>query len=285
MPLTIKLTDEEKSWHMDTTADLAKIMHAILTREIKVSVLPPLDLNEKDKYKRVNPYKTEEHKEGFYQIIDSVHELNPVITTSPSLLDAEVEFFWTIGLRADKRIAFIDLVSIGDDVGAKIGNNEALRGFAYYKAMYAVFVHNHPSGNLDFSFLDLQVTKTLIRAAWLRKVEVHDHLIINDKFEVSSLIDLDKMDDLVDSAMLNELDVREMEKVMEERAKATEAMAKEMVATAVAQTLAQSKEMIDNIVSQKDKQLEEQKNYYENKLNEQDRKMNDLMKRLSKLEK
>jgi hypothetical protein len=205
MPLTIELTDEEKAWPANSTEIITKIMQSILSREFQVSVLPPIEDKDQSFFAKYDKLFKKEKKSGFYQIIGDDDHLSPVFTTSSNLLDAEVEFFWTIGLRADLRIAFIDLVAVGDDVGAKIGPREALRGFGYYKAKQAVFVHNHPSGKLEFSIDDLQMTKTLMRAGWLLNCELRDHIIMNSKFEVASLLEAKQMSSLHQLASFEEM--------------------------------------------------------------------------------
>ena len=40
--------------------------------------------------------------------------------------------------------------------------------------------HNHPSGNPESSLADIKVTRDLIRAGQLLKIEILDHVIIGE---------------------------------------------------------------------------------------------------------
>ena len=44
-----------------------------------------------------------------------------------------------------------------------------------------IFIHNHPSGNLDPSQKDIKITKKLKEAVATIDVKVHNHLIIAGK--------------------------------------------------------------------------------------------------------
>jgi len=66
-------------------------------------------------------------------------------------------------------------------------SNSGLQGFHDYEvvkevlrqnAAALIFVHNHPSGNLNPSEEDIKITKELKDAASTIDVKVHDHLII-----------------------------------------------------------------------------------------------------------
>jgi DNA repair protein RadC len=194
--LNIKLTDEEKAWPMNSWEDLGRIMQSILNRELEVSVLPPA--GEKKLKINNNPES----------------QLHSIMTTGGNLLDAQVEYFWTIGLRADLRVAFIDLVAIGDSIAAKIGPTEVFRGFVYYNAAQAVVVHNHPSGSLTFSDNDIRVTKNLVRAGWILEKELRDHLIITPDSGLNSLEKESRMQSLFEEAMVEELTARDAAKIL-----------------------------------------------------------------------
>jgi len=46
------------------------------------------------------------------------------------------------------------------------------------KAAFIVMIHNHPSGDPTPSEADIKVTRDLIRAGQLMKIEVTDHIIM-----------------------------------------------------------------------------------------------------------
>ena len=46
---------------------------------------------------------------------------------------------------------------------------------------YAIFVHNHPSGDSEASEDDIKLTKRLAEAGEIVDIDVLDHIIITDK--------------------------------------------------------------------------------------------------------
>jgi DNA repair protein RadC len=48
-------------------------------------------------------------------------------------------------------------------------------------------MHSHPSGNPEPSQADIKVTRDLIRAGQLLKIEITDHVIIGDQDRHASL--------------------------------------------------------------------------------------------------
>jgi DNA repair protein RadC len=264
MPLDIQLMDEEKGWTINSTASIAKIMQSILSRELEISILPPLS----NKDKKLNSFKKDPDRYW------------PVFTTRNSLLDAEIEYCWTIGLRADLKIAFIDLVAIGDAVSVKIGTREALRGFGYYNAVQAILVHNHPSGSLQFSEADLDITRKMIRACWgIYSCELIDHIIINDKFEVASLVEQNGLEKLRDDARFADMDSEEQRKAVAEK--------EEIVTKQDKLILEQASAIFENlsIINEQSEQINEKDNKIANLDNENKELKNQLAQLATRLNK
>ena len=57
---------------------------------------------------------------------------------------------------------------------------EVFRGAVIASAAAVVLMHNHPSGEAQPSESDIKVTRDLIRAGQLLKIEVLDHVIIGN---------------------------------------------------------------------------------------------------------
>jgi len=173
MPHLVKLLDEEKEWPINYAEDIAKIMCHVLSREVKYSNLPPA------KDSKLNDELIQRHER---------FQLHSVLTTGENLLANEIEYFWTLGLRADLKLAFMDLIAVGNLTGVLTGIPEAFRGFGYYNVPYAVFVHNHPGGGLlEFSPEDIAVTKSLIKFSKAVGRKVQECLVINEKFDYCAL--------------------------------------------------------------------------------------------------
>jgi len=103
------------------------------------------------------------------------------------------EHFWVVGLSTDQRILFIELASLGSVKEAIVNPSEIFQ-FAIQKlAVKIILVHNHPSGNLNPSAADEDITDRLIQAGKLVEKEVLDHLIISPEgyfsFEKEGVMD------------------------------------------------------------------------------------------------
>jgi len=78
------------------------------------------------------------------------------------------------------RRRFLDLVKVADGTldTILVHPREVFRKAIAANAAAIVLVHNHPSGDPTPSEADIQVTRDLIRAGQLLKIEVLDHVII-----------------------------------------------------------------------------------------------------------
>ncbi len=99
------------------------------------------------------------------------------------LMDSNHEEFWVLMLNQSGRVIAKELISRGVIAGTvadpKIIFNLALQ----HSATSIVMAHNHPSGNLKPSQLDIDLTKKIVNAGKMLDMNVLDHLIItNDGF-------------------------------------------------------------------------------------------------------
>ena len=94
-------------------------------------------------------------------------------------IDQEKEHFWIIGLDNSHRILFIELVSLGSVNATQIEPMNVFRVAVLKGAVKVILVHNHPSGELEPSEADKQVTDRLIQVGRILNIEVIDHLIIS----------------------------------------------------------------------------------------------------------
>jgi DNA repair protein RadC len=99
------------------------------------------------------------------------------------LIDLNHEEFWVLMLNRSGKVIAKELISKGGLTGTvadpKIIFNLALQ----HSAASIVMAHNHPSGNLKPSQLDIELTKKIANAGKMLDMNVLDHLIItNDGF-------------------------------------------------------------------------------------------------------
>jgi DNA repair protein RadC len=189
----IKLTDSEKLLELKPSDSdkIITVMKLVLSRELELTTLPPLAHNKQDS--------------TYYRKLKS--RRRGVMTDGSNLLDSCTEYAWILGLRADNRLQFIDLISIGGKRSSSMGITESFRGFGYYDAVQAILVHNHPCGGLlKFSPEDIATTKKLMRVAHIFDCVLSDHIIINEQFDGVSLRNSSDWSDLTKQAYYEEYD-------------------------------------------------------------------------------
>jgi DNA repair protein RadC len=89
-----------------------------------------------------------------------------------------VEEFQVLLLNTRKRLIRVEKISEGTLDTILVHPREVFRAAIGANAAGVVLVHNHPSGDPAPSEADIKVTRDLIRAGQLLKIEVVDHVII-----------------------------------------------------------------------------------------------------------
>jgi DNA repair protein RadC len=90
----------------------------------------------------------------------------------------EVETFQALLLNTRRRLIRFHEISEGTLDTLLVHPREVFRPAIAANAAAVVLVHNHPSGDPTPSEADIKVTRDLIRAGQLLKIEVLDHVII-----------------------------------------------------------------------------------------------------------
>ena len=88
-----------------------------------------------------------------------------------------VECFVTLLVNTRRRIMGHVLISIGTMDTILVHPREVFRPALIGAAAAIILIHNHPSGDSTTSEADIKVTRDLIRAGQLLKIEVLDHVI------------------------------------------------------------------------------------------------------------
>jgi len=99
------------------------------------------------------------------------------VPTNP-YFNPEVECFAVILLNTRRRIKGHQIVSTGTLDTLLVHPREVFRLACICSAAALILAHNHPSGDPTPSEADIKVTRDLIRAGQLLKVEVLDHIIV-----------------------------------------------------------------------------------------------------------
>jgi len=104
-----------------------------------------------------------------------------VLKRNRKMIDSSKEHFWTISLSVASEIISIEHVFTGSFRKITIDPPEVFRMPIYKQANSIVLLHNHPSGNLQPSEADKDVTNKLIQLGIMCAVEVIDHVIITER--------------------------------------------------------------------------------------------------------
>jgi DNA repair protein RadC len=96
------------------------------------------------------------------------------------LVGKKKEYFLAMYLDTRNRVINTSRVSIGSLNSSIVHPREAFREAIAAAAAAVIFVHNHPSGDLQPSDDDIAITKRLAKAGEVIGIEVLDHIIVGD---------------------------------------------------------------------------------------------------------
>lgn len=90
----------------------------------------------------------------------------------------ELENFQVVALNTRRKLIRVDNISQGTLDTILVHPREVFKSAIAANAAAIVLVHNHPSGDPTPSEADIKVTRDLIRAGQLLKIDVLDHVIL-----------------------------------------------------------------------------------------------------------
>lgn len=111
---------------------------------------------------------------------DDLAEIMQKILLRENKLSRKQEHFWVVGLDNKNKIEFIELISLGSINRVAVNGFEVFSLASARKTPNVILVHNHPSGELEPSEEDKQLTENLIKSGEILHVNVLDHLIISE---------------------------------------------------------------------------------------------------------
>jgi DNA repair protein RadC len=101
------------------------------------------------------------------------------IATHP-YFNPECECLVVLLLNARRRVKGHQLITIGTMDTLLVSPREVFRGAVIGGAAALILMHNHPSNEPTPSEADIKVTRDLIRAGQLLKIEVLDHVVMGN---------------------------------------------------------------------------------------------------------
>jgi DNA repair protein RadC len=101
------------------------------------------------------------------------------VATNP-YFNPEAECFVVILLNTRRRVKGHQLITIGTLDTILVHPREVFRVAVISSSAAVILMHNHPSGDPAPSEADIKVTRDLIRAGQLMKIDVLDHIIMGN---------------------------------------------------------------------------------------------------------
>ncbi|WP_420399702.1 JAB domain-containing protein [Flagellimonas sp.] len=147
----------------------------------------------------MNVHLTNEQKIKVLNSVDVYHVMQQILLRENKIRRNQ-EHFWVVGLNGKNKIQFIELVALGAVNRVNVDPPDVFRMAIYKLASKVIFVHNRPSGSLEISEGDQNVTDRLYKVGKLINVEVADHLIITED-DYASFADEGIMDGIKNSGL------------------------------------------------------------------------------------
>ncbi len=163
------LNDQQNNWENLGKLTVKELMQYKGIGEAKaISIIAALEIGRRrNTAKALAPKTIKSSKEAF----DLLY---------PQLADKTQEEFWLIALRKNT-IIDLELIQKGGLDHAMIDIRLLLKYLLNKNATGFIIAHNHPSGHLQPSKADKQITEKIKKAATLLDIQLLDHLIIAGK--------------------------------------------------------------------------------------------------------
>jgi DNA repair protein RadC len=114
-------------------------------------------------------------------LLDSAERIADLLREDNRAYD--VETFQVLLVNTRRKLISIERISKGTLDTILVHPREVFRHAIAANAAAVILVHNHPSGDPSPSDADIKVTRDLIRAGQLLRIEVLDHVILGRKTE------------------------------------------------------------------------------------------------------
>lgn len=168
------------------------IANELLTRFETLSRLAKASLDELRQVKGIGRDKAIALKSAFtlaQRMAQELHYDSPVLDTPEKLADLlrednrlyKVEQFQVVLLNTRRKLIRVERLSQGTLDTLLVHPREVFFPAIVANASAIVLAHNHPSGDPTPSEADVKVTRDLIRAGQLLKIEVLDHVILGQR--------------------------------------------------------------------------------------------------------
>lgn len=122
-------------------------------------------------------------KENCKEIIKSpsdVYDIMKPIFDARQETEKHKEYFYMMGLDSMNRIKIIDLIAFGSVNECSCYPREIFKIALLKDCISIVVIHNHPSGNLEASLEDKQMTEKIKEGCKILSIKFLDHVIVGE---------------------------------------------------------------------------------------------------------
>jgi len=173
-----------------TAVDLAR--EILLDNNSNLNTLGKLSINNLLKYKGIGEAKAvtivAALELGKRRAQTKIKEINKITNSEnafdymySTLSDLNHEEFWVIYLNQTNQIIHRNKIGQGGISSTTVDKRIIIKEALEKSAVGLILCHNHPSGNLQASMADIQLTNKIIDAGNLLDIKIIDHLIFGDK--------------------------------------------------------------------------------------------------------
>ena len=114
---------------------------------------------------------------------EAVYKMLKNILLIEDEIDRDKEHFWVIHLNNRNTIKCMELVSLGSMTATIVHPREVFTRAIALRSASLIIAHNHPSGDVQPSAQDIELTERLVQAGDILSIDIVDHLVITpDEF-------------------------------------------------------------------------------------------------------
>ncbi|MCL2838729.1 MAG: hypothetical protein FWE04_06670 [Oscillospiraceae bacterium] len=111
----------------------------------------------------------------------SVHkpeDARDIVNLVLGLNNSAVEKFGFIAVDAENKVIGVQVMSVGGSNMASVEEDMLFRAVLLSFAEGIILFHNHPSGNVQPSYPDIELTRKFIDSGSVLSIPVYDHIIV-----------------------------------------------------------------------------------------------------------
>ena len=119
-------------------------------------------------------------------VVDSPEKAASLIESLWGASNLAQEHFWLLALDGSRKVSAAFTVTVGTLMSSLVHPRECFQRAILAGAASIIIAHNHPSGSLDISEQDREVTRRIRQAGDILGIRLDDHIIIADGGFVSA---------------------------------------------------------------------------------------------------